>query len=158
MRKAYHAPVFKMPAGKNFVMRSILGGLCILALASCDELNGLSREAIVGFVPPPNKVLSIIRSTPGVDFVRYEAPDPPDGGYAFSYQGKSGVDGILQFYREGSQVRFDDHVLCRNCTPSQHTVDVTRRVMLVIEERLEREAGLTCLRRAITQSRTRVKC
>ncbi len=122
--------------------------LLTLVTVGCDRIYGVDRSADVAFIPPPQTVLAIIRSTPGVDSVQYDHSRVLMGDTVstFTYEGRGGVLGVIQFFPDAGGVHFIQYLQRFGTPPAQHQVDVTLPVMRSIEERLVSQAGLTGLR------------
>jgi hypothetical protein len=138
-----------------------------LGLVACDAFYGVSRNAYVSTMPFPSEVLAVIRSTPGVDSVTYDrfnagaSPVDSNSVITFSYRGRGGVHGILQFIRHPGQlqeIQYTNGIMHLNEEPHQSDVDATYPVMLAIETRLEAIAGLTDLRSRVTEQCYGVRC
>ena len=134
-------------------MRALALFLPCLLLAACDPGYGLTRQAYVAAMPNPEKVCAVIQRTPGVDTVGYnhhEGGLPNVKTDSFPYRGGSGVDGTLRFSFSPltGRTKFTQSVIAIGLPPPPATVAATLAVMKRIEERLEREAGLTGLTRS----------
>lgn len=141
-------------------MRLVIALLCVLWFVACDTPYGIYRSADVAFVPSPDTVLAIIRTTPGVDSVQYDVDSRTssrDTIYTFTYEGSAGVQGVIQFTRTKSGIQFNQYLQQLNSPPPQHQVDTTLPVMRAIEQRLKMRAGLAGLDN-VKQSCTGVKC
>lgn len=128
-------------------MRALI--LCVLALGACDESHGFSRSANVARVPAPDSVLAIIRSTPGVDSAQYEVrTSGSDTIPTFTYEGRSGAAGFIQFFRGAHGIEFIQYRQQFGSVSAQalqQQMKVTLPVMRSIEARLRTRLGLTGL-------------
>src|SRR5437879_863274 len=130
-------------------MRTLLLLALLIGLAGCDPIYGVSRQAIVGRMPDPAKVRSILQHTTGVESVRYQQTEgskpltlggiqPATAVHTFMYTGGSAVHGVLQFtvdYRD--RVEYSQTLLQMFKPPPQQWVDATLPVMKRIELRLQ---------------------
>lgn len=128
-------------------MRALM--LCVLALGACDESHGFSRSAYVARVPAADSVLAIIGSTPGVDSAQYELrTSGSDTVPTFTYEGRSGVWGVIQFSRGAHGVEFIQYRQQYGAVSTQvlqQQMKVTLPVMRAIEARLRTRLGLAGL-------------
>jgi len=151
-------------------MRHLFLLFFLLLLSGCDPGYGIYRSARVPFMPAPALVGTLVKETPGIDYVHYTRSEggrpltltgvkSPDQVYTFSYRGSSNIEGQLQFVvNYKGRVEYSQSFMSLGVPPTQQSIEATRPVMLRIEERLEQHCGLTNLLASVHESCYGVRC
>lgn len=118
----------------------VLAAVYVFAIIGCEPPSySVARSAEVVSVPDSSKVLTILRSTPGIDSARYEGVDssraPKPTIYTYYYYGLSGPLGVIQFRVTSSRVQFDQYYVRVGEQPPQSRIDTLVPIMRAIEAR-----------------------
>jgi hypothetical protein len=142
----------------------------LLLLLGCDPGYGIYRSARLPFMPSPALVGTVVKETPGIDYVDYSTSEggrpltftgikSPDQVHWFSYRGASNVEGTLQFVVDyKGRVEYSQSLMCFGYRPTRQSIDATHPMMLRIEARLEQQCGLTNLVASVRENCHGVKC
>jgi hypothetical protein len=149
-------------------LRAALVCVLTVSLSGCDFVYGVTRNAKLDTEPSQECVSRVIKNSPGVTQVRYEARHdgkglfhPSPWVYNYLYRGtpENHVVGVLQITKEyDGQLSYHDTLLDLNIKPPQAEIDATRPVMRKIEVELENQCGAVGLPANIKETCTGVLC
>jgi hypothetical protein len=152
-------------------MPRLLVYLSAIALVGCDSINGVSRHADLRGLPDTTCVETVIRTSPGVDYMRYDVRpggrpltwsgiQKPTEVQTFIYTGTSAkIWGALQLEKDykGRVVLDQNHVEI-NHLPDPDVIAATRPVMRHIELALAQRCALSELPASVKETCVKVAC
>jgi hypothetical protein len=155
-------------------MKNILTLLVMaLIITGCDVLYGVKRDAPLQSLPKLDCVQGVIERTLGIESVKYRKDEagtaltisglktPASTSYSYVYKGAEGshIIGDLQVLeRYDGTITISQNLRDLNRKPPQEDIDATRPVMILIEQRLEAECGVTNLAGNIKEYCKGVEC
>ena len=156
-------------------MKTLHSAILLLsaALAGCDTLYGVRRQAQITSLPSIDCVKGVLTATPGilaVEEVTYSGgaaitlsglKEPATISHSFIYRGSqaSHIGGMLQLTQDHrGYMSFVHSRQNLNSRPAQAEIDATRPVMRVIEQRVAIECGVPNLPTQIREICIGVQC
>jgi hypothetical protein len=155
------------------VVRVAIAFSGLLALAGCDWIYGVERNAQLATLPDFDCVERVIRQSPGVAMVEHFQvadsgatltgaalqPNAPINYFRYWGGTGSGIRGVIQLDRnEDGSATFGNYDLEMNREVPQSEIDATRPVMLAIERRLSEQCGTREIPAGIHEDCLRVEC